>query len=38
MAAAGASCGVTYSTALARTHPDITALLLLGRASDASKV
>jgi pimeloyl-ACP methyl ester carboxylesterase len=38
MAVGGASCGVTYSSALARTHPDITALLLLsGGASDASK-
>jgi pimeloyl-ACP methyl ester carboxylesterase len=38
MAAGGASCGVTYSSALARAHSDITALLLLsGGASDASK-
>lgn len=38
IAAGGASCGVTYSAALARAHPDITALLLLsGGANDASK-
>jgi alpha/beta superfamily hydrolase len=37
MAAGGASCGVTYSSALARTHPDITALLLLsGGVNDSS--
>jgi pimeloyl-ACP methyl ester carboxylesterase len=37
MAAGGASCGVNYSSALARAHSDITALLLLsGSASDAS--
>jgi pimeloyl-ACP methyl ester carboxylesterase len=38
MAVGGASCGVTSSLGLARTHPDITALLLLsGGASDALK-
>jgi alpha/beta superfamily hydrolase len=38
MAAGGASCGVTYSSALARAHADITALLLLsGSASDTSR-
>jgi alpha/beta superfamily hydrolase len=38
MAAGGASCGVTYSSALARTHPDITALLLLsGWTNDTSR-
>jgi pimeloyl-ACP methyl ester carboxylesterase len=38
MAAGGASCGVTYSSALARKHPEIQALLLLsGSASDAAR-
>jgi dienelactone hydrolase len=37
MAAGGASCGVMYSSALARTHPEIKALLLLsGSASETS--
>ena len=38
MAAGGASCGVSSSSALARRHPDITALLLLsGWADEASR-
>jgi pimeloyl-ACP methyl ester carboxylesterase len=38
MAAGGASCGVASSSALARAHTDITALVLLsGGAGDASK-
>jgi pimeloyl-ACP methyl ester carboxylesterase len=38
IAVGGASCGVSQSSALARAHPDITALVLLsGSASDASR-